>query len=88
MRTCTREINLVNVLIAERLISTEASTLNKRISAGRSRCICSSKVPVVPTNTNLGSSKVAHIFNHKQDAVELAKYIKNKQHRPPNTSRV
>lgn len=28
------------------------------------------------TNTNLGSSKVIPIFNHKQDAVELAKYVK------------
>lgn len=44
--TCTRGINLVKVMIAARLMSTEASTLNKRISAGSSRCICSSNVPI------------------------------------------
>nr|GMC64167.1 hypothetical protein Iba_chr02dCG2370 [Ipomoea batatas] len=40
-----RGINLIRVLIAPRLTSTEASTLNKRMRAGRSRCICSSSVP-------------------------------------------
>lgn len=43
--TCTQGINRVKVLIAARLISTEALTLNSRMSAGRSRCICSSSVP-------------------------------------------
>lgn len=61
--TCTRGISLVRVIIARRLISIEASTLNNRMSAGIIKCICSSRVP---TRTSFTSEPFDQAENHKK----------------------